>query len=1366
MQQNTQTIAIIIRTKDRPHLLTRSLQSLVEQKLQPNEVIVVNDGGINIENIITDFPNLNICLVSNDNNQGRAAAGNQGVQATTCDVIGFLDDDDRLLSDHLQRLTTAMLSFDAKVAYSGCRLLKRDLLGEQVILQEQTIGQFNETYDSQRLNYENYIPLINLLIERKLWEEIGGFDENFDMFEDWDMLLRLSKHTSFYHVNYITAEYAVWGNSQITQTQDQQHWRDIYKQFLTKHLITLSADEQLEHIAEYWRLTQERRGIMQDVNEEKQNLQLKLLQTTQSQESLQHKLAGQEDQNNQLHKHCTDWSNKYEQLQTDYSQKIDKLQTDWSSKYEQLQTDWNSKHQQLQSDYNLLQSDWISKYQQLQSDHPKEITQLQSGHSKEITQLQSNHVKEISKLQASNEKQIANIEKREAKLQKVFNKLEQQYFELQTAAQQEQQQYEWLQNSNHELSQQIAIGLTQGTLERLLQTPANINTAVDDYQRLLDWVRDKSGQFADFEKNIVKYTEPLYSEYHNLRVELEALIQLISASRWPQIRRYANAVRGIETKVTDLFTNTEKYISHTSCFNLKLTSNIVTEIPAPRSLSDIYPTFMTFASTDDNQQNMENVGEFGKLPLFLDVDKVLVFTTYCSMDNFYRLDLFLGTLLRINTCQVRILIREQNGTVIRTAYFDAMEVLDNSYFPVLFEPIADSTGKLYQVEIDAPNVTADSCIAIWCNNKLLPTVQPQITTITADILPNWIQKTLMDLPFPNNLHNTDASHLFVINGITENTSVLNLHVFLGRLSTALATSAGQIVIAGNLNQELQQYCQQLTVLDKAELADILALETQAEYIWYCNINAIPQSDIVERAMEMFANNTEAGLLVPMEKYADNKIRAGFAALGREGVLHTPAAGAQADHPYYAYRRQIYAASSQLIIGKTAFLKQLDIDMIASYQTPMYQVTELIWQLQEYQTLYEASLCYEHNVSYPTYTETAYNTDCQSFHQRWQDKLPINIPVFSHIGDLLNPLQQPSVLMIDATLPSFDEDSGSLRLYTLLKIWTNLGYRVTFFPDNLDSNFKYRHALEALGVEVFHANYGIADAMAHRQFDFALICRVDIGQRYIPFVRLLSPKTVIFYDTVDIHYIREQRQAEIENNPELATMAQHTKRKELANCISADKTITVTQDDGYHLQQELPNLEFAVIPNIHQQQPVPTTNFEQRDGLVFIGNYNHQPNEDAMYFFVQDVLPKIHERLPEVRLYLIGSNMKDKLKALASEYVEIIGWVDEVEPEFAKRRVFVSYLRYGAGMKGKLGQALSLGLPVVSTTVGAEGMGLKNGETALIADEADSFAEAVSDLYNDSELWNKLSQQGRDYIEEQYGETAVKNKLQTILTGAK
>ena len=96
----------------------------------------------------------------------------------------------------------------------------------------------------------------------------------------------------------------------------------------------------------------------------------------------------------------------------------------------------------------------------------------------------------------------------------------------------------------------------------------------------------------------------------------------------------------------------------------------------------------------------------------------------------------------------------------------------------------------------------------------------------------------------------------------------------------------------------------------------------------------------------------------------------------------------------------------------------------------------------------------------------------------------------------------------------------------------------------------------------------------------------------------------------------------------------------------------------------------MIPNIHQQHPGAETGFEQRDSLVFIGNYNHHPNNDAVYYFVEKVLPKIHARLPEVCLYLIGSYMKDKMKALASDTIKVAGWVDEVEAKFAKRRVFV------------------------------------------------------------------------------------------------
>ncbi len=1347
-------IAIIIRTKDRPHLLTRCLQGLADQKRLPDEVIIINDGGVSIDKVVKDFSDLNINLINNSSNKGRAVAGNQGVNATNCDVFGFLDDDDRFLPDHLQRLEKVMLHFDARVAYSGCRLLKRDMLGDKVILEEKAIGEFNDSYDATRLRYENYIPLINLLIDRALWLEVGGFDEAFDVFEDWDILQRLSIKTNFYHLNRITTEYAVWGNSQITQRINKDSWRQAYRQFLKKHVLTLSDKKLLQYLTEYWLVSQERRGMVQGAREEKQELHLDLIQKSQDLEQSKTQNIQLEQLSAQLKSDYSqlqaDWTAKYQQLQSDYTQ----LQSDWIAKYEQLQSDWQHKYEQLQSDATKqnaqLHSDWQNKYEQLQSDTTKQNAKLQSDWQNSYEQLQSEYTKQ----------------------EKLFQKQQAEMLQLRA-------EYEKLQNSLHELSKQIAVGMmtivqSQPGAYALATSSGSI---FDDYYRLTNWIRDKAQILTDLEQQLTTQIQALRSDSHNVITQTNDLIKLISASRWPQIRRYANLVQAIDNKFKGIFSQTEQYISSGTDIGAKLGLNTLlksatqSELPSPRPLSDVYPTFMSVAGTPENPQFMENVHELGKIPFMLDAGMVLVFTVYCHLDNFFRLDILLATRLRINTCQVRIIIRElETKEVLRVIYLDAIDVFDNRYHPISFEAIADSAGKTYQVEIDSPDANEQSGIAVWCHAK-----KPQIHYVQhlpEHTVPNWLEQDLLSIPISANLNIQSAPHLFILHGIIESTPTLNLHIFLGRLSKALkqANSQGKIIIAGKFSQELKQYCQQqqLTTLElKSELTAILkwAKTQTAEYLWCCEIYALPQPDIIEHATDVFVSNPNAALLVPMEKHSNGTIRAGYASLMRDGLLSSVSAGAPANHPYYNYRRIIEAANSQLITIKINCLSKLSLNEIAAYHTPMYQLTELIWQLKDEkaEAIYEATVCYEHDQTYPEFTEQDYNHDSSVFYKRWNDKLPTHTAPFArHLDAVLNPQFQPTVLVIDATLPTYDEDSGSLRIYTLLKIWVSLGYRITFFPDNLDSRFKYRHALEALGIEVFHSDYGIADAMAYRQFDFAFICRVNVGHRYIPYVRLISPETKILYDTVDIHYIREQRQAEIENDSKLAITAEETKRKELSNCLLANRVITVTQDDAEHLKTEIPNLDCSVIPNIHQQQALPEVDFKQRDGLVFIGNYNHQPNDDAVYAFIETILPKIHARLPEVCLYLIGSHMKDKMKALASETVKIIGWVDEVEPEFAKRRVFVSYLRYGAGMKGKLGQALSSGLPVVSTSIGAEGMGLVDKETALIADDPDKFADAVCNLYTDSVLWEKLSRQGRDYIEERYGETAVRNQLKELL----
>ncbi len=1512
----TLSIAIIVRTKDRPHLLTRCLQSLVEQKRRPDEVIVVNDGGIPIDDLLQNFSELTLHLIHNETNQGRARAGNQGVQAVQSEVIGFLDDDDRYLPDHLQRLETAMLHFDTQVAYSGCRLVQQDMLGDTAVLREQAIGEFNDPYDAQRLRYENYIPLINLLIDRQLWLEVGGFDEAFEIFEDWDLLARLSARTSFYHVQRLTTEYTIWGSGQITRATDKERWFAAYRQFLEKHLLPLPDAEKIPLLTEYWRISQERRGIMRETTEDKRTLQLQLLQNQQTVEEAQRHLAGYQSRHTQLqHEYAqlqsdwtrkheqlqadyaklqsewtwkyeqsqtdwnkkleqvqgdwarrheqlqvesaqvqsdwsrkyellqtqyassqaewnrkqdqlqTDWGRKYEQLQTQYAsaqqewnRKQEQLQADWTRKYEQLQADWARKYEQLQVEYGKMQAEWRSQYEQKQANHAQEIAQIHLNWRAQYEQLQQDSARQYTQSKAAWEQQEAHFKQQQSEMLRDIDRNISLYRELQSATQLDKECCQTLFGRLSELHHQSVLGLTQGTLERVLvaQLPRPCKEDLPpadlwiNYQRLVTWVEKRTEVWQEERQRqaeesqqrmeaLQTHWERVQEESQELRQALRSVTEKAAKSRWLHYGGYVKALDHINGLAETLWQETCG-VSKTPQVLDTATVSSVAEIPPPRPLSGWYPTVKTFASSNTQPQVMEEVSGLGNLPFHLGPATALVFTTYCTLNHFYRFDIALATYMRINACHLRVILREVGATTpLRVMEINALGVLDNGFHTITFAPLEDSAGKTYQIEIDSPDANDENAVAVWCYAVAPPqqwTVPVKKEIPLPTVLPDWLHQGLFDAPLSPRLTTLDEELIFVVGGVGE---LLRLQVWLRRVDRILEETqkTGRVIVCGEVNEEVRRYCQRQGIRINAESPMLSASRLPAEAsspvlplfpaeasspvlplfpaeasspvsisttVWVSDVHVIPQPEMIERVEEVLAACPKAAMVVPLQVQTNGIISAAYALLDQYGNLHNFPVGALANHPSHGYRRVIDAASSTLVVMRQECLTNVAEEVLQQYKTPLYQLTELIWQwrAQGLETVYESAFSY--TVEGPLFSleMSQYEADRQLFCQRWQAELVKQTGLLVSQYALLNPKRLPTVLIIDATLPAYDEDSGSLRLFTLMKMLITLGYRVTFFPDNLDSQFKYCHALEALGVEVFHAPYNITEALTHRAFTFAIVCRVDIGQRYIPFLRLVSPKTRIFYDTVDIHYIRELRQAEIENNPQLAIRAQETRRKELANCMLANCTITVTQDDARHLQEELPQLNYAVIPNVHLLQPVPETSFDEREGLVFIGNYNHQPNEDAVYFFIQEVLPHIHAQLPDLNFYVLGSNMKEKMKSLASDRVKIVGWVDQVEPHFAQRRVFVSYLRYGAGMKGKLGQALSLGLPVVTTSIGAEGMGLQEAETALIADTSEQFAKAVCRLYREKELWEKLSKQGREYIEGQFGEGAVRERLRELL----
>jgi glycosyltransferase involved in cell wall biosynthesis len=198
-----------------------------------------------------------------------------------------------------------------------------------------------------------------------------------------------------------------------------------------------------------------------------------------------------------------------------------------------------------------------------------------------------------------------------------------------------------------------------------------------------------------------------------------------------------------------------------------------------------------------------------------------------------------------------------------------------------------------------------------------------------------------------------------------------------------------------------------------------------------------------------------------------------------------------------------------------------------------------------------------------------------------------------------------------------------------------------------------------------------------------------------------------------------------------------------------------------LAQEAPDVSVRVLSNIHHAEVQSATLDDRRD-VLFVGNFAHPPNVDAIVWFVKGILPLVIEQRPGVRLRVVGGGAPPKVHELASASVEILGWVPDLEPVYARTRVTVAPLRYGAGVKGKIGESLSHGVPVVTTHVGAEGMGLVDDNTARVVDTEAGFAEAIVGLLTNDEQWSRISAAGLACVEERFGAEATRRALIGLL----
>ncbi|TCC97564.1 glycosyltransferase [Pedobacter hiemivivus] len=360
----------------------------------------------------------------------------------------------------------------------------------------------------------------------------------------------------------------------------------------------------------------------------------------------------------------------------------------------------------------------------------------------------------------------------------------------------------------------------------------------------------------------------------------------------------------------------------------------------------------------------------------------------------------------------------------------------------------------------------------------------------------------------------------------------------------------------------------------------------------------------------------------------------------------------------------------------------------------------------------------------------------------------------------------TILFIDDIIPTPDQDSGSNRIFKIMQLVKALGYHVMFLPANGEKKAHYFEQMVLEGFEVlyrFPNRKGMIQILMTRlhRIDMVWLCKPHNNEQ---FKFLFEKKKDLrwIYDTIDLHFLRLQREGELSKDDNLIQSANAIKLVELDIAKHADLTIAITNDEQIILQKEQIN-NVAVIPNIHEMKTTPeeAKSFSTRNGLLFIGGYLHKPNIDAAEWLVKEIMPIIWEQDPSITLTLLGSSPTKEVLALQSARVIVPGYIHDVSSYFNNNRIFVAPLRFGAGMKGKIGQSLEFGLPIVSTNIGVEGIGLTDGHDVIVANDTIAFAEKIMQLYSSPELWTEIRNNSINVLKA-YTPEVVKQQLDRLL----
>jgi GT2 family glycosyltransferase len=471
-------------------------------------------------------------------------------------------------------------------------------------------------------------------------------------------------------------------------------------------------------------------------------------------------------------------------------------------------------------------------------------------------------------------------------------------------------------------------------------------------------------------------------------------------------------------------------------------------------------------------------------------------------------------------------------------------------------------------------------------------------------------------------------------------------------------------------------------------------------------------------------------------------------------------------PQYNYVRETdYVSGAALMIRRSLWqeLGGFDETFVPAY----YEDTDLCFSARAagYKVVYQPASAVVHYEGMTNGTDLGGGqkqyqvVNQQRFLEKWQEELTnFHYPNAEQVSRARDRSRhKPSVLIIDHYVPHYDKDAGSRSTWMYIELMLEMGWRVQLIGANFFPHQPYTEKLQQMGVEVL-----IGEHMARNldrwltdnlnNVDRIFLHRPHIAEQFLPHLKKINDCPPITFIGHDLHFLRTQREFDLTGEDKLQKEADNWRRRELAVIGQVDHTFYFSDVEVAELNALAPDADVRTLP-LYVLEPIDLLRTETATPeLLFVAGFNHPPNIDAAIWLVEAILPSLRVKVPGLRLHIAGSNPSQAVIDLAADGITVHGYVSDEQliALYGRAACAVVPLRFGAGVKGKVLEAIRYGVPLITTSIGAEGIP-DASDVMRIADEPETFAEAVIDELRNSPQPQNIREQ---WIERHFGRKAA------------